>query len=93
VSIADYTVKSGAAIRNGSIRYPNWLAEGSVTEDYVEGLRKRTGLSRLSIVIERSDAQNTEPETGNPPVSGTCIYRLVVVGQTKEIRRLFVCGG
>jgi hypothetical protein len=82
VSIADFTVKSGAIVRNGSVRYPNWLSEGNLTDDYSEGLRQEAGLSSLSISLGAPDDKG-----------GVCIYRVVAVGDSKAIQRLFVCGG
>jgi len=82
VSVADYTVKAGAVKRAGGMRYPNWLETGLITPAYVEGLRLRTGLSRLYI-------STLEPDEDYP----SCVYRLVVTGDDKRISRLFVCGG
>jgi hypothetical protein len=82
VSVADYTVKSGAVVREGGLRYLNWVDEGLITEDYIEGLRQQAGLDSLYIRME-------EPEVRYP----VCIYRIVVSGQGKAIGRLFVCGG
>ncbi len=81
-SAADYTVKSGAAVHDGGVRHPNWLDEGALGDGYAMRLRERLGLGSLYIGLE-------EPETEY----SLCIYRLVVAGQGREIRRLFVCGG
>ncbi len=81
VSIADYTVKSGAVVKDGSVRCPNWIEEGKLTASYVDDLRERAGLSELYISLE------------GPEEHQTCIYRIVVTGGQKEISRLFVCGG
>jgi len=81
VSAADYTVKSGAVVREGGIRYPNWVNEKNITNSYTDSLRERVGLNSLYMGFgEPSDS------------SQICIYRLVV-GQEKAIKRLFVCGG
>lgn len=80
VSVADYTVKSGAAVRSNGIRYPNWIDEGALSEEYAVALKNKTGLESLDITMD------------GPGGDGTCIYRIVVSGQQKEIRRLFVCG-
>ena len=79
VSIADYTVKSGAVMREGDLRYPNWMDEGLITESYVESLQKSAGLESLHIGMASGD-------------HGMCIYRLVVSGEEKSIKKLFVCG-
>jgi Flp pilus assembly protein CpaB len=81
VSVADYTVKSGAVMRNGSIRYPNWIDEAMLAEEYAENLRAKIGLESLTISL------------GEPDSEGMCIYRIVVMGQEKRLGRLFVCGG
>ena len=81
VSIADYTVKSGAVMRAGSLRYPNWLDEGLLSGDYSESLKEEAGLEELYIGMEE------------PPDRSMCIYRLVVGGPDKTIKKLFVCGG
>lgn len=82
VSVADYTVKTGAVRRSGDIRYPNWLETGAITSEYIEDLRLRTGLSRLYLSTDG-------PDEDYP----ACIYRLIVTGDDKRIARLFVCGG
>ena len=82
VSIADYTVKSGAVYRSDGVRHPNWLDESLLTEEYTEGLRQRASLDSLYISLH-------EPEHAYP----ACIYRLVVTGDERAISRLHVCGG
>jgi hypothetical protein len=82
VSVADYTIKSGAAIHEGGYRYPNWLDEDAITPQYIESLRNQSGLVALYI-------GNAEPEADYP----LCICRLYVSGESREIRRLHVCGG
>ena len=81
VSIADYTVKAGAVMKDGSVRYPNWIDEERLTASYIEDLRERMGLSELYI------------STDGPDGYQTCIYRIIVTGGEKRISRLFVCGG
>jgi hypothetical protein len=82
VSIADFTIKSGAAVHEGGYRHPNWLDEGAITPEYVESLRSQANLSALYI-------GDSEPE-GDYPL---CICRLYAGGESREIRRLHVCGG
>ncbi|MFN7991662.1 MAG: hypothetical protein U0R44_05895 [Candidatus Micrarchaeia archaeon] len=81
LSAADYTVRSGAVMRSGPVRYPNWIDEPLLDAAYVGALRASEGLSRLYVGLD-------------PPGEkfGMCVYRLVVAGQSKTIRRLFVCG-
>jgi hypothetical protein len=81
LAVADFTVKSGAAIHDKGIRHPNWINGSALSGEYSEGLRKSSGLSMLSISLSR-------PEGGHD----ACIYRFVVVGEGKAIGRLFVCG-
>jgi len=86
VSIADFTVKQGAA-RTGAagidqVRYPNWLDE-SVLDDgsLARGLEQEAGLGELSVQLD------------DPGAGATCVYRLVVVGDDRErIAKLYVCG-
>jgi hypothetical protein len=82
VSIADYTVKSGAVRRVDDIRYPNWVDGALLTESYTEGLRQRASLDSLHISLHEPDQAYQ-----------ACIYRLVVIGDDKAISRLHVCGG
>jgi len=94
VPIADYTVKSGAVMRNGSARYPNWIDEGVLGDGYVEDLRGRAGLGALSISLERAGpGSESESGSGYARDGSVCIYRIVVIGQEKGLGRLFVCGG
>lgn len=81
ISIADYTIKSGAAIHQNNIRYPNWIDEQKINAQFIDNLRQKTGLSTLYIGTEIQQNYST------------CIYRLVVVEHNKEIKKLFVCGG
>jgi hypothetical protein len=81
ISAADYTVKSGAAVHDGGVRYPNWLDEGGPGGQYSAELASRLGLPALYIGL-------AEPEGAYD----ACIYRIVVVGQEKAIRKLHVCG-
>jgi len=81
-SAADYTVKSGAAIRLDGKRHPNWIGAESLGEEYSSRLAARLGLESLYVGLK-------EPDSGY----GMCIYRLVAVGESKDVARLFVCGG
>ena len=78
VSVADYIVKNGAAAGTTDTRYPNWIDEDRLEALDREALAERIGLD--------------EVEADWTPGSGTCLFRLVVVGQDKEIRKLYVCG-
>lgn len=82
LSAADYTVKSGAVFREGDVRFPNWIDAEMLTDDYAEDLRRREGLGFIYI------------GTATPPSEyGTCVFRIVAIGESKTIGRLFVCGG
>lgn len=82
VSAADYTVKTGyARVEADGLKRPNWMRDGGIDEAYVEQLRARTGLGALEMGYGEPDGAHD-----------ACIYRLVVVGDRKEIRRLFACG-
>jgi hypothetical protein len=114
VEIADYTIKSGAVVRDGSVRYPNWIEPGLLGQDFTAGLKDKAGLRRLLLSISEdkgmvedagadgdtaTDEQTTTVDetamglsAGSDSPSDMCICRLVVVGPSKEIRRLIVCG-
>jgi hypothetical protein len=87
VSIADYTVKSGAVMRNDSLRYPNWIDESLLSDDYSTELKEKAGLEELAIRLDRAGSQD-DGGRGH----GMCIYRIVVAGPGKAIHRLVVCG-
>ena len=83
VSIADYVVKQGAVETDMSgpgERHPNWLDSGKLDNTLEAGLMQKAGLSALSITLDY------------PGQGAACIYRLVVVDDAKEIRKLYVCG-
>lgn len=84
-SVADYTVKIGAARHEGDVRYPNWLDTDRLNPEYSESMRVRAGLSRIYVGLEEPDGGDGE--------FGACLYRLVVIGDDKAIRKLHVCGG
>lgn len=91
VAAADYTVKSGAVVRNASVRYPNWLDTGTITPEYVEDLRERTGLDRLHVSVVAGAAAGSGAAAAGD--YGFCVYRLVVIGDDRRIAKLLVCGG
>lgn len=84
VSISELTVNDLAATKYTSIFAeassvkPNWIDENELAKIDQEKLRKDIGLTKLKIGW---DAQ------GN-----NCIYRIVVFGELKEIRQLYICG-
>ena len=78
VSIADNMVKSGLAKESSDARYPNWVDENKFASLDAEVYRKQFSLSKLSIAFQQGE--------------GVCIYRLVVFGEQKEIKKLFICG-
>ena len=85
VSVGDYIVKVGGVKDEayglaGKKRYPNWIDERELENVDVEGIKKEMGLNELKISLD-------------VPGEGTCLYRIVVTGEEKEIRRLFICGG
>lgn len=82
VSVADYTVKSGAVVREGGMRRPNWLDSSKLTESYAASLGEEAGVSPLYIGQEKPEGAYR-----------ICIYRLVVYGADMRPGRLFVCGG
>ena len=93
VSIADYTVKQGAAVTGqiGSpagtlVRYPNYIDRNKLTTSYEDELNQRSNLQHLNIDL-------SSPGDGN-----FCIYRIVTVQDLvnpindKYIDLLYVCG-
>jgi hypothetical protein len=77
VSIADNVVKISGVRETNDARYPNWIDENKLV-GLPDFYREQFSLSKLSIDFV--------------PSEGICIYRLVVVGDDKEIKRLIVCG-
>jgi len=77
VSVADYIVKAGAVREYHNTRYPNWIDEARLAALPLPEFQEQMNLSSLAV--------------GFSPSAGSCIYRLVVVGDSKEIRRLFIC--
>jgi hypothetical protein len=86
-SVADYTVKSGAVMRNGSVRHPNWIDGAKISEEYIEDLRARSGLWELRVSVGDGWANG-----GPDDAMEFCICRLALVGGDKRIARIFVCG-
>jgi len=86
VSISEYIVKEAAVKKElsdipfSSVSYPNWIeSEEKLNELNIADLETRIGINNLQIgFIVRDNA--------------TCIHRLVVVGEFKNIKQLFVCG-
>lgn len=85
VSIADYSVEYGLAEADpgdpDGKKIPNLLDRSLLTDAYMDDLKGRSGLGALHISLDNpsDDADN-------------CIYRLVVEGDERAIKRLFVCG-
>ncbi len=84
--IADYIVKKGAVKKfeisaGNSIVYPNWLEPDRIEDLDLEELGGDSGVSNLYVGL------NSRPNDRE-----VCIYRLVVVGNEREIAKLFVCG-
>ena len=84
VATADYLVKVGGAkeVPPEAIA-PNWIDSGKF-EDVRDGL--------LANYTQLSSIELVELDSDQIPDNGTCIYRLVVVDDTKEIQKLYVCG-
>ena len=88
-TIADYLVKRGAVERSsqetyflGTAKYhPNLIDPGEL-EDFqnykAEEIGAWMGIGNLEASFEKGE--------------GTCVYRLVVVGEDLELRKLYVCG-
>ena len=67
---------------------PNWVDENELAKVDIEGLRKTMDLVKLDLHWN----ENAENEEDKKQHAKTCIYRLVVFGESREIRQLFVCG-
>ncbi|MDO8553294.1 MAG: hypothetical protein Q7S22_00675 [Candidatus Micrarchaeota archaeon] len=86
VSISEYVVKEAIVKKDldimpfSSLSHPNWIeSEEKLNELNIVDLETRSGINNLQIgFVARENA--------------TCIYRLVVVGESKDIKQLFVCG-
>ncbi len=87
VVVADYIVKEGGAHKDGEKVYPNWIDESELDGMKSELPEMRTYLSlpNLEFGLENADGYDGEPDK-------TCVYRIVVRGQDRELDRLFVCG-
>ena len=80
VSNAEYLVNYGLAKKDGKIYYPNWLTE--LDENEIQKVGNASGLIRFGAAFD------VAPKSfGN-----TCIYRIIVYGEAKEIRKLYFCG-
>lgn len=84
-AISDYLVKDLAAKKQlddnnfNSVAYPNWIDPAAVSGVDIGKLEAKSGISNLYIGFDM-------------PQDKECLYRLVVVGEQKEIRQLFICG-
>jgi hypothetical protein len=85
LSIADYAVKRGGAIRenqaggqfSGSALYrPNMVEDAELSKIPVEEIKGWMGLDSLSIGWDKGE--------------GTCVYRIVL--HEDEVEKLYVCG-
>lgn len=76
VAVGSYIVNH-QAVNDGNTIYPNWIDERNELDLYY--IKNITGLSALEISF--SSDNNME-----------CIYRLVVAGSEKEIRKIYICG-
>lgn len=85
VSISELVVNELAAAKTAGLGQmadsvkPNWIDEGELDRVNREDIRKGMGLASLAI--------------GWQPKGKNCIYRIVAVGEQREIRQLFICGG
>ena len=84
VSVADVTVTKLAAKKDSGLEYysrktyPNWVDQSELDRVNREELKETLNLKELFIGWEKEGSN--------------CIYRVVVFGDEKEIRQLFVCG-
>ncbi len=75
--ISEYIVKTKAVRKNGFIHI-NWIDEDSLNNLNLIMLKQHLGLNKLYVGFSRK--------------YDVCIYRLVVYGNDKKIKKLFVCG-
>lgn len=79
VSSADYLVEYGLAVRSKEGYYPNWIM--NIDQETIKKTKENSGLKNFAV------------EFDNPPLdNSTCIYRIVVYGSEKEIRKIYFCG-
>ena len=76
VSAGEYTVRIGA-IRN---KQPNWIDEGEISSSY-QYLASKANIANFYLSLD-------EPSKNYD----SCIYRVVAVGDSKKITKLFICG-
>ncbi len=79
VSAADSLVEYGLAKKDNEKYYQNWIME--IDNEVVKKTTSNSGLSGLMISLDEPSMQNT-----------TCIYRLVVYGADKQIKKIYFCG-
>ena len=77
VSVSELVVNDLAAKKTDSVK-PNWIDENELAKVNADELKKSMGLTELHV--------------GWQPDGKNCIYRIVVFGEDKEIRQLFICG-
>ena len=85
VSIADYSAGYGLAEADPDDpegkKVQNLIDRSLITQAYIDDLMERSGLGKLHISLD-----------GSSDDMDVCIYRLVVEGNGRAIKRLFVCG-
>lgn len=88
VSVSDVVVKQIASEKSGggwdAKSEPNLVSAEGVAAIDTNALRDKLGLKSLSIRL--SD------ESGTKIQSSICIYRIVVAGEFREIKKLLICG-
>src|SRR3989338_483387 len=85
VSIGDYVVNNAGAKKelvyldsSRSIVYPNWVVDEELSSIRMSDIEKQMEVKNLYIGFDNS---------GN---SKNCIFRLIVYGELKEIRKLYI---
>jgi hypothetical protein len=83
VSSADYLVNYGLVKKESGKYYPNWII--SVDDAEVKKIGDASGLD-LQVFLDSTDGAN-----GINSDYGTCIYRLIIYGEKKNIEKIYFC--
>lgn len=96
VSVSDIMVKQLAAQKSGggwdSKIEPNLIDEDRFYSINPSAVAESIGLNSLYIGFEPQGAQRVQSGTKNSNPNSICIYRIVVVSESSEIKKLFICG-
>ena len=94
VSVSDIIVKQLAVQKSGggwdSKFEPNLIDESELSSINPSAVAESIGLKSIYIGFEPHGAQSVQ--SGTKKQNSICVYRIVVSGEFREIRKLFICG-